>query len=594
MTSLRVETLSSPPRNRSGALRPVVAGAPVAAVAGLVACVLLTGQAPRPAPAGLPDAGPVVAWAVLVSRTLLRLTAVGALGCLLTAGWLLPGGDGGGRDAVRRRLMAATSWWAAGWFVAALVLMVSSSADLLGVPLRTALSSSSAWSYVPALAEGRALLVVAPATLAISVFAGHVGSRRGAQALAGLAAAAMAPMLVTGHAASASHHYLATQSILLHVLAVTVWVGGLLGLLHVRGTPDLGEAVARFSALALPCFALVALTGVLSATTRLGLDADAWTSTYGGLVVGKVAVLAALGLAGWRHRTRTVPAVGAGRPGAFWRLAAGEVLLMAAALGLAVTLARTAPPARTGFVAGAAHAGGRFAERGLAPVSPMRLVGEWRPDALVVTAVVVATGAFLARTLRQRRLGPVLWFLAAMALLLWALVGAPAAYGSGLLSAHVGQLLLCAVVVPRLLARSDALPPLPTRLADPMNAAVLLAVLLVGVYATPLLDLSQVDGSVRLLVDVLALAVGLLGTGGGPGAVRRGGRLVAVVLAGFGAGALVSPSYAAVRLESLAWEWADPGTDQAVAGLLALAVAALLVVRTASVARYEEADIRGS
>jgi cytochrome c oxidase assembly factor CtaG len=181
-----------------------------------------------------------------------------------------------------------------------------------------------------------------------------------------------------------------------------------------------------------------------------------------------------------------------------------------------------------------------------------------------------------------------------MALLLWALVGAPAAYGSGLLSAHVGQLLLCAVVVPRLLARSDALPSLPTRLADPMNAAVLLAVLLVGVYATPLLDLSQVDGSVRLLVDVLALAVGLLVTGCGPGAVRRGGRLVAVVLAGFGAGALVSPSYAAVRLESLAWEWADPGTDQAVAGLLALAVAALLVVRTGSVARYEEAGIRGS
>jgi hypothetical protein len=241
---------------------------------------------------------------------------------------------------------------------------------------------------------------------------------------------------------------------------------------------------------------------------------------------------------------------------------------MAAALGLAVTLARTPPPVRSGFVAGATHAGGRFAERGLAPVDPVRLLVEWRPDALVVTAILAVTGFGVARAVRRRAVRSVPWFLAAMAVLLWTLVGGPQAYGTGLLSAHAAQLVLCVVAVPGLLGRAGALPPVPGWLADPVIGAALLGFLLAGVYATPVLELSQTNDAVRLAVDVLALGVGVVCSG----------RLVALVLAGFGTGALVSPPYADDRLRSLAWDWADAVTDQAATGLILLGVAAAVLV----------------
>ena len=57
--------------------------------------------------------------------------------------------------------------------------------------------------------------------------------------------------------------------------------------------------------------------------------------------LAKATALAVLGALGARHRGATLPAVSAGRPGAFGRLAGGELLVMATAVALGVALART-------------------------------------------------------------------------------------------------------------------------------------------------------------------------------------------------------------------------------------------------------------
>jgi putative copper resistance protein D len=44
---------------------------------------------------------------------------------------------------------------------------------------------------------------------------------------------------------------------------------------------------------------------------------------------------------GWWHRRSTLPALEAGKAWAFWRLAAVEIAVMAATVGLAVALSRT-------------------------------------------------------------------------------------------------------------------------------------------------------------------------------------------------------------------------------------------------------------
>jgi kynureninase len=99
----------------------------------------------------------------------------------------------------------------------------------------------------------------------------------------------------------------------------------------------------------------------------------------------------ALGGLGWRHRRRTMPAVVAHQPGTFVRLAAVEVVVMAAAFGLAVALSRSPTPLPR--------------ERDLAALSPAeRLLGydvpaltvghlltAWRLDSLVVGGAGAAT-----------------------------------------------------------------------------------------------------------------------------------------------------------------------------------------------------------
>ena len=101
---------------------------------------------------------------------------------------------------------------------------------------------------------------------------------------------------------------------------------------------------ARYSTLAGWSFALVAVSGLVNAYLRLG--GLRLTRTYGLLVIGKATALIVLGTAGWLHRRATIP--GARRRPAkshwFARLASAEILVMAATMGLAVALSRSAPP----------------------------------------------------------------------------------------------------------------------------------------------------------------------------------------------------------------------------------------------------------
>ena len=578
------------------------------AVLALGAAVALTGQGPRAAPVGLPDAGPVTAWVVMLSRAGVRIAGVGTVGCLLAAAYLLPADPVSLRSA--RALARSAARWSFAWVLSTVLLMVSSSAQLLGVPLGSALTTYAAWGYVPQLAEGRALMFMTPMVLLVTFHAQGARSRRSLQLLLAVALLALTPLTLTGHAASAGAHYLATQSLLLHVVAATLWVGGLVGLLYLRGDALAIRAVTRFSSVALACFVVVALTGLVSASARLGRNVDSWASAYGALVLLKLAAFALLGLAGWWHRRRTIPGLAAGRPWLFWRLAGFEVLVMSTAMGLAGALSRTAPPVRAGVVA-APHPASTV-DRGLGAVGPVRLMTEWRPEALVVTAIAAVTLLHLAAAWRRVRAGrreawaAAGWFLAGSLVLGWALCGGLAAYGSALLSAHVAQLLVCAVLVPRLWARGiDALriPPVAPRAAgswhlptlSPMDGAVMLALGLSAVYATPLLESSLRHGSTHLVVDLAALVVGAVtlswlglatsgdpGDPGDPGASERRNRLAAGVLAAFGVAMAMSPHVLAEPwFNRLDWTWSDPAADQRHAALLILGAALLLYAGSA-------------
>lgn len=605
-------------------LRPVLALISVVLLTILTGLALTADSTATGRASGLSDAGALTARLLPASRGIFDLGAVGTVGVLVALAWLVPAGH----DGVDRRLRRAAAGWAWLWAAASGAMLLAGVSQVVGVPLLDLADDTDLLWYGVDLPQGRATLLVAVAALTHALWISTVRTRTGYRAWAVAMTAVMGPLLATGHAATASNHFLATQVLLVHVISVTLWAGGLLALVvHVpraaraaaQPTDLLPTAVARFSRLALPCYLAVGTSGLIGAWTRLGLDPAVWASTYGALLLLKVAVLGGCGLLGWAHRRRSLPALAAGQRGAFLKIAGVEVTLMALGIGLAVILGRTSPPIEAVLRAVPPHAAAfPTVDASLPPLTAVSALVEFRPDALVLTVVLAATG-LLAAWLRSgagRGLGagrPVL-LAAALVLLAWSLVGALGAYATSLLSAQVAQLVVLGLVVPALLVAG--LPAAPRAalaarlragrlgvLMHPTHALLLLLGLLTATLHTPVLDVALRSEEGHLLLGVAMLAAGLVfslalaiaGTPVAPSAMA--GPLLVLALAVGWYGVLLHAAttpYADGWFDELDLWWADAAADQRLAGLLLIATAGGLLVAATAARRTPTPEATGS
>ncbi|MGY1773248.1 CopD family protein [Blastococcus sp. SYSU D00813] len=356
---------TAPPARRTGLVLGAAAAAALAAV--LVLALLVGGGAPDSTESGLADPGPLVGWGLPAVTLAVRVAAVGTVGTLLFAAVLLPGAVL--PDASRRALRAA-SGWAVAWAAAVVVQALLTVAAFLGVPPAD-LTAGSVRAFLLHLPAGDAAVGAVVAAVAVAIGARRAAGSGSAVLLLGVAAAGVVlPAVLTGHAATEDDHVLAVSNLAVHVVAAAVWVGGLLAvLLHGRGAGVLPRVAARFSAVALAAAAAVGASGLLAAWLVLDDGAGLLSglgSGYGLLLVGKTLALVALLALGRHHRRRALPALAAGRPGAFRRFAAAETGLMLATVALAVALSASPPPAAA---TPAAPAAGAAAEGGPAPAT---------------------------------------------------------------------------------------------------------------------------------------------------------------------------------------------------------------------------------
>ena len=321
----------------------------VALAAGLVtlALALLFGHGVETKPAGgLPWAGAGTAWALPIARFLHDAAAVVTVGFLLLAVALLPDRKGSLGPAARAAHRIARVA-AAFWLVAVVLEGMFSLSQEAAVPFTQILHGSNLSFYVTNVTDGETSLAVAILALLI-LLTPAVSSVNSVAVLLGLALVGLVlPPLLTGHSASAGNHDVAISSLSVHVLAASVWVGGLVAVSWLacrKQSKTLAVALPRFSTLALVCFVTVAISGVINAWIRIGAFSELFDTRYGGLVLFKTAALITLGVLGYGHRKRTLPAAAAGDRRAFIRLAAAELVVMGIAIGLAVALSKSPPP----------------------------------------------------------------------------------------------------------------------------------------------------------------------------------------------------------------------------------------------------------
>ena len=477
-----------------------------------------------------------------LARAVHDLAAALTVGLLAVGTWCVAperGAPVGELTGTRLVMIRRAAIAAAVWLAASLTFIVLTTADLSGIRVTDPGFGRLLVMFVGQIDLGRALGVSALMILVVFTFAITATHVTTAAWGATLSLVAVLPIALAGHSAVGSDHMNAVDSLAIHLVGICLWVGGLAALVLIanRLGDQLQVVVTRYSRLAGWCFVAVAASGVINALLRLGWLPDLG-STYGLLVLAKTAALGLLGLAGLAHRTRTIRQL-PDRPRLFLRLAAVEVMVMAATIGLAVALGRSAPPAAGPDIDPVALILGFPVPP---PLTVERYVFSFYPDVLWLTVAGVTAATYVVGVVRLRRRGDswpwarlVSW-LAGCGLLVLMTSGGPAIYGRVHFSTHMLQHMVLMMGVPLLWvlgapvtlalralrprtdgslgARETLLQLLHSKLArflgNPITAEVLFIASLVIFYYTRVFDLAMFTHVGHVLMIAHFLLVGYL------------------------------------------------------------------------------------
>ncbi|MGY2028746.1 CopD family protein [Nocardia gipuzkoensis] len=230
------------------------------------------------------------------------------------------------------------------WAAAEFAVLVFEAAEVVGVPV-TELGAAEFGTYLVDVSGGQVgiAILVGVATVACgSALAFRRPESASADLVLVFAAVALALRPITGHM---SQQAFGSVLAAVHALAAGAWFGLLIALaLVVRTRGEWAVVLPKYSAVALPLVAVVAVTGLLNGLIRVGGIAPFVSTGYGRILLAKTVVLLVLLALGWWWRRSWVPRAADHRIDAkdSLRRAIAEVVVMALAFGLAATLAVTA------------------------------------------------------------------------------------------------------------------------------------------------------------------------------------------------------------------------------------------------------------
>lgn len=444
----------------------VLAGATAACLAALSLADALTAT-------GLPDPGPVTTLGLPFVRAVGEVAAAAAVGGFLFAAFFAPPQESGVLDAAGYRALRMAAVASGVWAVCATALVALTVSDVSGKPFREHLNPVEIWQVAGLVDIASAWRWTAVMAFVLAIAGRTVLRWSWTPVLFGLSLLTLVPLALTGHSAAGGSHDLATNSLLIHLVAGALWAGGLLALLAnaMRGGGYTDLAARRFSTVAFWCFIAMTVSGIVNTLVRVRLS-ELFTTGYGWLIVGKVIALVVLGGFGWRQRRTAVTAlqVDPDARGPLIRLATAEALVFGVTFGIAVGLGRTPPPPPAVLNPSAAEVALGYDLAG--PPTVARLLLDWRFDLLFGTAAIVLAAVYLAGVLRLRRRGDdwpvgrtVAWLLGC-GLLLFTTSSGVGRYMPAMFSVHMAAHMLLSMLIPILLVLGApttlALRALPT------------------------------------------------------------------------------------------------------------------------------------
>ena len=225
----------------------------------------------------------------------MQLTGVLSIGLLITLSFL----DQDIKGAIKNHsLIKITRLVITSWLLATAIYVIVQLSYLLDQPLVASFDLTVIRSYLTQTSLGKAYVVQIIGILILLL----IPLRRLLSAYISLLIAliAITAPVFQSHGSSSGNHGLAIGALIIHVIALSFWVGGLFGLTQLNKAQKL-IALPRFSEIALWSAITVVISGAATAWTRLD-SLQAWQSKYGVITLVKISLAFILVGFGALHR----------------------------------------------------------------------------------------------------------------------------------------------------------------------------------------------------------------------------------------------------------------------------------------------------
>ena len=230
-----------------------------------------------------------------LAKGLMQLTGVLSIGFLITLSFL----DQDIKGAIKNHsLVKKTRLFISAWLLVSALYVIVQVSYLLDQPLAASLDLTVIRSYLTQTSLGKAYLIQIIGILILLL----IPLRRllGSYISLLIALIAITAPVFQSHGSSSGNHGLAIGALIIHVIALSFWVGGLFGLTQLSKQQKL-IALPRFSEIALWSAITVVISGAATAWTRLD-SLQAWQSKYGVITLVKISLAFTLVGFGALHR----------------------------------------------------------------------------------------------------------------------------------------------------------------------------------------------------------------------------------------------------------------------------------------------------
>ena len=327
------------------------------------------------------------------------LLAFAAIGTLLSASIFIPNKDGALSDAalaVKKKASLLTLLW----FITAFFVILFKVSEILGTSIFSSFDLQTLISYLTQTDLGKFMFIQIVIIAIVLTALPFIKRALPLLLFTLLAIVGLTSPVFQSHAAAGGSHSLAIGALVVHVVAISLWVGSLFGILVIPRELRI-TALYRFSALALWAAIAVSMSGVATAFTRLQ-DRSTWNSQYSYIVIAKIILTIALLAMGNANR-KALQSRDEMKLKELLRLISVEAMVMSGVALLGSWLSRIQPP--IGDISQLTIAEIKVGMATPPPPSLRNLLFEYNPDALMIAILIVVTALYIKGVIVLKKRG---------------------------------------------------------------------------------------------------------------------------------------------------------------------------------------------